>query len=109
MESRLVASQGTAADKACSPPSSQFIWAEIAGSLICSAGRATTQKALSYSGERDPLARRGADKRKSLDASIRCSALEDIGKHTLLGPQQVPFLCVFFLQGVSFLCHLVLC
>jgi hypothetical protein len=98
----LVTSQGTAAGKACTPQessTSQFIQAEIARSSIHSGERATTQQDLSYSGERDPLAKTGTYRKESLDASI-C---------TLLGPQQVPFLYVFFLQGVPLLCHLVLC
>jgi hypothetical protein len=56
-----------------------------------------------------PLARRGACRRESLDASLRGSwAMEDIGERTLLCPQQVSFLCDFLLQGVPILCHLAL-
>jgi hypothetical protein len=42
------------------PLSSQFVWAESAGNSVCLGGRATTGQDLSYWGERDPLARRGA-------------------------------------------------
>jgi hypothetical protein len=34
---------------------------------------------------------------------------EDVGEYTLLSPEQVPFLYVFFPQDVPLLCHLVLC
>jgi hypothetical protein len=60
----------------------------------------------SYSGERHPLAQRGACKRESLDTSGR---VEEVGEHTLLRPQQVPFLYVFLLQSIPLLCHLALC
>jgi hypothetical protein len=52
------------------PPNSQFSQAEIAGSSILLGGRATTRQGLSYSGKRDPLARRGTYRRESLDASF---------------------------------------
>jgi hypothetical protein len=70
---RSVVLQGTTTGKACSPqgapPSSQFVWAEIAWRSIHSGGIATTRQDLSYSRKRDPLARRGAYRRESLDAS----------------------------------------
>jgi hypothetical protein len=68
------------------PPSSQFIQAENARSFIHSRGRATKWQDRSYSGESDPLARRGTCRRESLDA--RCSwESEDIGECILLCPQ----------------------
>jgi hypothetical protein len=55
------------------PANGQFFWAENAGSSIHLEGRATTQQDLFYSGEGEPLARRGTYRRECLDASVQCS------------------------------------
>jgi hypothetical protein len=111
---QVVTSQGTVAGKACAPQESstkQFIQAEIARSSIHSRERATRQQDLSYSGERDLLARKGSYKRESLDDCICILLMSNRGhwRAHSAGSSAGAFLYVFFLQGVPLLCHLVLC